>query len=200
MINGLWYVPITQNSEVNPNQHTEPENKTANLATEANGRIQFTNTEELNTARHQNSTNDIKMTPKTANESRATQFVANVTTPTPTFSQAELALYHHQSLGNPRKDTMLRALRKHPTQFQTFPGLSYELVSTHLPPSEATEKIHIIMTRKGLRSTRTMTKKLVKARHNISNFLPAEEVCLAEEDEIYCYAILGDSNISGRVI
>ena len=134
------------------------------------------------------------MTPKTANESRTTQFAANVTTPTPTFSQAELAMYHHQSLGNPRKDTMLRALRKHPTQFQTFPGLSYELVSAHLPPSEATEKGHMIMTRKGLRSTRTMAKKLVKVHRDISNFLPAEEVCLAEGDEIYCYAILGDGN------
>ena len=52
----------------------------------------------------------------------------------------------------------------------------------------------MIMMRKGLRSTRTMANKLVKARHDISNFLPAEEVCLAEEDEIYCYVILGDSN------
>ena len=39
-----------------------------------------------------------------------------------------------------------------------------------------------------------MANKLVKARHDISNFLPAEEVCLSEEDEIHCYAILGDSN------
>ena len=139
---------------------------------------------ELNTAQHQNS----------INEARTTQFAANVTTLTPTFSRLELAMYHHQFLGNPRKETMLKALRKHPSQFQTFPGLSYELVSAHLPPSEATEKGHMIMTRKGLRSTRTMANKLMKARHDISNFLPAEEVCLAEEDEIYCYAILGDSN------
>ena len=103
-------------------------------------------------------------------------------------------MYHHQSLGNPRKETLLKGLRKHPSQFQTFPGLSYELVSAHLPPSEATEKGHMIMTRKGLRSTRTMANKLAKARHDISNFLPAEKVCLAEEDEIYCYAILGDNN------
>ena len=39
-----------------------------------------------------------------------------------------------------------------------------------------------------------MAKKLVKARRDISNSLPADEVCLAEEDEIYCYVILGDSN------
>ena len=39
-----------------------------------------------------------------------------------------------------------------------------------------------------------MAKRLAKTRQDISNFLPKEEVCLAEEDEIYCYAILGDSN------
>ena len=123
-------------------------------------------------------------------------FAASTTTPISTATKAELAMYHHQLLGNPRKDTLLRALRKHPSQFETFPGLSYALISTHLPPSVATEKGHMIMARKELRSTRTMTKKLAQARRDISNYLPAEEVCLAEEDEIYCYATLGDSNIN----
>ena len=118
MINGLCYVPITQNSEVNPDKHTEPEKETANSATDANVKFQFTKTEELNTAEHQNYIEDEKMTVKTANKSRFKQFVANFTTPTSTFSQAELAMYHHQSLGNPRKDTILRALRKHPTQLR----------------------------------------------------------------------------------
>ena len=118
----------------------------------------------------------------------------NATIPTPTYSQAELAMYHHQSLGNPQKDTLLRALRKHPTQFKTFPGLTYKLISAHLPPSEATEKDHTTMARKGLRSFRSMTKNMTNAHRNISNFLLAEEVCLAQEDEIYCYVILGDTN------
>ena len=50
------------------------------------------------------------------------------------------------------------------------------------------------MARKGLRSTRKMRKQIAEARRDISNFLPAEEMCLAEEDEIYCHAVLGDSN------
>ena len=52
----------------------------------------------------------------------------------------------------------------------------------------------MILTKKGLRSTRTIAKKIASARRDISNFLPAEEVCSAEEDNIYCYAILGGSN------
>ena len=46
------------------------------------------------------------------------------------------------------------------------------------------------MARKGLRSTRKMAKQMAEARRDISNFLPAEEMCLAEEDKIYCYAVL----------
>ena len=39
-----------------------------------------------------------------------------------------------------------------------------------------------------------MAKKIAQARCDISNFLPAEEMCLAEEDEIYYYAVLGYNN------
>ena len=35
---------------------------------------------------------------------------------------------------------------------------------------------------------------MAKARHNIGNFLPAEEMCLAHKDKIYCYAILDNTN------
>ena len=39
-----------------------------------------------------------------------------------------------------------------------------------------------------------MAKNMANARRKTSNFLLAEEVCLAQEDKIYCYAILGDNN------
>ena len=46
---------------------------------------------------------------------------------------------------------------------------------------------------------------MAQARRNISNFLPAEEMCLVEEDKIYCYAVLDDnsentiySNLTGK--
>ena len=50
-------------------------------------------------------------------------------------SQAELSMYHHQSLGSPPKSTLLHAIKRYPDLYSTFPGLNYELISKHLPPS-----------------------------------------------------------------
>ena len=102
------------------------------------------------------------------------------------MTREELAMYHHQLLGNLRKDALLRALKRHLDQFAAFPGLTWDLIKNLLPPSEATEKGHMIMTRKRLKSTRSITRQITKARKDISNFLPMEEVCLAKEDELYC--------------
>ena len=129
-------------------------------------------------------------------EAQNQQIATNSITQVPTISRAELAMYHHQSLGNPRKDTLLRALKRHPDQFKTFPGLKWDLIKNHLqvPPSEATDKGHMIMTRKGLKSTRAIARQINKTRRDISNPLPTKEVCMAEEDEIYYYAVLRDRN------
>ena len=61
------------------------------------------------------------------------------------------------------------------------------------------------MINKGLKSTRSIARQITKTRKDISDLLPTEEVCLAKEDEIYCYAVLGDknertiySNLTGR--
>ena len=51
-----------------------------------------------------------------------------------TSSQDELAKYHHQTVGSPPKSTFLRSIRDHPSQWKTFPGLSYELICKYLPP------------------------------------------------------------------
>ena len=42
-----------------------------------------------------------------------------------TSSQAELAMYHHQSLGSPPKTTFLKAIKRHTNLYSTLPGLSY---------------------------------------------------------------------------
>ena len=110
------------------------------------------------------------------------------------MTRAELAMYHHQLLGNPRKDALLRALKRHPDQCVAFPGSNSDLFNNHLPPSEATDKEHMIMTRKGLKSTRAVARQITKTRKDVSNLLPTEEVCFAEEDKIYCYVVLEDKN------
>jgi hypothetical protein len=65
----------------------------------------------------------------------------------PTTSQEELAMYYHQCLCSPPKSAMLKAIRN--GQLKSFPGLTYELISKHLPESAATEKGHMIRTRQG---------------------------------------------------
>ena len=45
-----------------------------------------------------------------------------------------------------------------------------------------------------VRLYRHLARQITKTREDVSNLLPTEEVCLAEEGEIYCYAVLGDKN------
>ena len=143
-INGLWYVPITTSEDVNPNKTVETPRERSEIKKEAaNGTpkvdlgFQSATTAECGIAKCWNTSTPVQIKNNTPILPKL-HLSMNATTPTPTYSQAELAMYHHQLLGNPPKDTLLRALRKHPTQFETFPGLTYELISTHLPPSKAT--------------------------------------------------------------
>ena len=45
-----------------------------------------------------------------------------------TSSKAELAAYHHQSLGSPPISAILRAMTNHPDELATFPGLDANLI------------------------------------------------------------------------
>ena len=181
MINNLCYMPVTGNL----NHHDELQ------------RDNFTHASQVQHSPFASSAIEFsarlpKITTRDDEATQTTPIAANVMTQITSFGRQELAMHHHQSPGNPRKDTLMRALRKHMTQYATFPGLTYELIRDHLPPSKAVKKGHMIVTRKGLTSTRSMAKQKAKSRRDIANFLSAEEAYLAEEDEIYCYIILGD--------
>ena len=65
----------------------------------------------------------------------------------------ELAEYHHASLGCPAPSTLLRAIRR--GHLTTFPGLTTNLVTKHLPPSIATALGHQDQEAKNLRTTQT---------------------------------------------
>ena len=69
-------------------------------------------------------------------------------------------MYHHQSLGSPPKTTLLQAIKRNPNLYSTLPGLKYELISKNLPPSEATEKEHMIQIIQGIISTCNVENKL----------------------------------------
>jgi hypothetical protein len=64
----------------------------------------------------------------------------------------ELAKYLHTTLGSPVPSTLLRAIRS--THLTTFPGLTTNLISKHLPKSLATVLGHQDQESKHLRSTK----------------------------------------------
>ena len=114
----------------------------------------------------------------------------------PTSSPEELAMYFHQCLGSPPKSTLLKALRNKAgkNQLKSFPGLTFDLISKHLPPSSATDKGHMVRTRQGVRSTRSNRQDVIDARLSVDDMNPPEQVCSAFDDEIFCYAVLADEN------
>ena len=70
-------------------------------------------------------------------------------------SHAELALYHHTTLGSPAVSTLLRAIRR--GHLATFPGLTTNLITKHLPKSIATTLGHQDQEAKNIRSTRSIS-------------------------------------------
>ena len=122
-----------------------------------------------------------------------------------TSSQEEFAKYHHQTVGSPPKSTFLRSIWDHPSQLKTFPGLSYELIRKHLPPSMATHQWHLIRKRSGYNSTCRNRLGILYARKDVQDMFPTEQVCAITEDDMFVFAMLDDAhtntlytNLTGR--
>ena len=79
-------------------------------------------------------------------------------------------------------------------QLDSIPGLTYDLIAKHLPPSTDTEKGHMIRTRQGAHSTRRNHQVVKDARAQVDNISPPEQVCTAIDDEMFCFVILADQN------
>ena len=119
----------------------------------------------------------------------AYEFLGNII---PTSSKEELAMYYHQCLCSPPRSTLLKAIRN--GQLRSFPGLTYELIAKHLPPSTATEKGHMVRTRQGVRSTHSQRQDILDARLLVDDMTPTEQICTAMDDEMFCFAVLVDQN------
>ena len=63
----------------------------------------------------------------------------------------ELAVFHHVTLGSPVVSTLLRAIRR--GHLISFPGLTVELITKHLPKSVATVLGHQDQEARNIRST-----------------------------------------------
>jgi len=89
-----------------------------------------------------------------------------------TSTVEELAQYYHQCLLSPPKATLLRAINNQP--LTTFPGLTYDLISKHLPPSTATDKGHMKRRRQNIRSTRSNNAAVKQAKYEASDMNPPQ--------------------------
>ena len=111
-------------------------------------------------------------------------------------SQVELAKHHHQTAGSTPKSTFLRSIRDHPLQWKTFPGLSYELIRKHLPPSIATYQGHMIRKRSCYNSTRRNRLGILDARNDVQDVFPTEYVCAITEDDMFIFVMMGNAHTS----
>ena len=94
-----------------------------------------------------------------------------------TSSQEELAKYHHQTVDSPPESTFLRSLWGNPSQWKTFPGLSYKLIGKHLPPSMSTYQGHMIRKQSCYNSTHRNRLRLINTRTDAQDMFPTEQVC-----------------------
>ena len=95
----------------------------------------------------------------------------------PTSSHAQLAMFYHQCVGSPPVSTFVKAIRN--GQFRSFPGLTAELITKHLPPSKATAKGHMVRQRQGVQSTRNQRQQIQDARLELADMNPPQEACAA---------------------
>ena len=107
-----------------------------------------------------------------------------------TSTKSELAQYLHQCLCSPPKSTLLAAIKNN--QLSSFPCLTYELISKHLPPSTATDKGHLHRIKQGIRSTRRNTQAIKEARAEVDAMAPQQEICATHD--MFCFAALADAN------
>jgi len=102
----------------------------------------------------------------------------------------ELAKYYHQCLLSPPKLTLLHAINNQ--SLQTFTGLTYGLISKHLPPSTATDKGHMKRRKQNIRSTRSNKKDIQQAKFEVMDMHPPQQMCAALD--MFCFAALADAN------
>jgi len=128
---GLWMIPITQKTPTNLPPTTIPAsiNQTAKykLVSLRNG---IENIIDEGIKNNNTPSPNLLLTTR--------EIAANTIQ---TSTKEELAQFYHQCLLSPPKPTLLQGTDNQP--FKTFPGLTYELISKHLPPSTATDKGHM---------------------------------------------------------
>ena len=79
-------------------------------------------------------------------------------------------------------------------KLKSFPGITYGLTNEHLTPSTASDKGHMVQTRKNLQSTRSNWKEIIDARLAVGDINPPHQICTAIDNAMFCFAALADAN------
>jgi hypothetical protein len=116
------------------------------------------------------------------------KFVANVSA---TSSAAEYARYYHQLLCSPPVATLPLALDKS-NELKTIPGLTPQLIQTHLPRSTTTDKGHMRRHRANTASTRNNHADVLLAQAEVDKMFPTHEACAVHD--MFCFAALANAN------
>ena len=126
---GLWMIPITGNATANQPPTTIP----ANINQTAKDKL-VSLRKEINNMIDEGVKNNNTPSP---NLILTTREIAHHAMQAST--RDELAQYYHQCLLSPPKPTLLQAIGNQ--QFKPFSGLTYELISKHLPPLQQQIKV-----------------------------------------------------------
>ena len=145
---GLWMLPLTMDeSTISPAAASMISQEVASdvlqpIAATAHQRVQGKPNLHANNDRYCENNAFLPLTVYCRNTTRYGLVAELLCNLTPTTNMEELTKYHHQSVCSPTKSALLRGIAN--LQFRTFPGLTYELIKKHLPPSTATDKGHMI--------------------------------------------------------
>jgi hypothetical protein len=91
------------------------------------------------------------------------------------------------SLCSPPTPTLLGALKRS-KELATIPGLTPQLIKSHLPRSTATNKGHMRRHRSNTASTRNAHGAIVTACTNVNHMFPQQELCAVQD--VFCFAAL----------
>ena len=118
-------------------------------------------------------------------------------------SKTTLAQYHHHTLFAPTEKTLRHAIKnKH---LITWPGLTQELFTSGLPPSEATARGHLKQERKNLQSTKPksilkqITSNVLKFEDEEEDFAPRSDTPNTKTNDVV-YALIDPRKVKQAAI
>ena len=107
-----------------------------------------------------------------------------------TSSAAKYVHYINQCLSFLPTPTLLGAL-KHCEELATIPGITPQLIKTHLPSSTATNKDHMHCHISNTASTRNVQNAIVAASTKVDHMFPQQELCVVQD--VFCFAALANA-------